>query len=172
MRRPTHVHNPGYALDRSGLTSLSLPYKWPFPAYSTQGAKPHFFGKVDMGCCKRSLYINDIFTYPGTISRWTTLQAGYWKSRNWGWIRGGCSQFERTAKKAKHILRHCSSYCDIPNNQCIQLMFQWYTESALLWKNTKKARLNTIGKRLLPDTDKETWLEFNQPKWHLKCRNW
>ena len=46
------------------------------PLY-TQGGKPHFFGKIDMGCCKRSLYINDIFTYPGTICRWTTLQAGY-----------------------------------------------------------------------------------------------
>ena len=54
----------------------------------------------------------------------------------------------------------------------VQLMFQWYTESALLWTNSKKATLDTIGKRLHPDTEKEKWLESNQPKWHSKCRNW
>ena len=55
----------------------------------------------------------------------------------------------------------------------VQLMFQWYTESVSFWKKTvKKATLDTNGKRLLRNTDKETWLESNQLKWHSKCRNW
>ena len=32
---------------------------------------------------------------------------------------GGGGAHKRTEKKAKHIFRHCSLYCDIHNNQCI-----------------------------------------------------
>ena len=41
---------------------------------NTEGAKPPFFRKTDMACCKRLADGNHLYIYSGTQPRWTTLQ--------------------------------------------------------------------------------------------------